>query len=236
MSDPGKPQQEPTMEEILASIRRIISEDGDAGPKPAETPAPPQPVAAAASAPPRVEPPRAEPPRVEPFQPETRRPEPARFEQPKAAPADDVLELTKMVDDDGSVIDLRTAPPALKVVASAPEPSPSPVMAPVPPPQPLPPVATPLSSRMPEMNSDDSLISSAAASAATSALAGLASAVSGQRSPATPMGDGGRTLEDIVRELLRPMLKDWLDANLGPLVQRIVEREVAKLVNRVDDR
>ena len=37
------------------------------------------------------------------------------------------------------------------------------------------------------------------------------------------------TLEDLTRELLRPMLKDWLDANLPPMVERIVRDEIRKM-------
>lgn len=42
-----------------------------------------------------------------------------------------------------------------------------------------------------------------------------------------PQSDG--TLEGLVRELLRPMLRDWLDANLPNMVENIVAREIAKL-------
>lgn len=42
-----------------------------------------------------------------------------------------------------------------------------------------------------------------------------------------PGNDG--TLEGLVREMLRPMLREWLDANLPPLVERIVAREIAKI-------
>ena len=34
------------------------------------------------------------------------------------------------------------------------------------------------------------------------------------------MGPSGRNLEDIVKEMLRPMLKEWLDKNLPPMVER----------------
>ena len=40
-----------------------------------------------------------------------------------------------------------------------------------------------------------------------------------------------RTLEDHVLEMLRPMLKDWLDSNLPPLVERLVQREIDRMVN-----
>ncbi len=43
------------------------------------------------------------------------------------------------------------------------------------------------------------------------------------------MPPAGRTLEDVVRELLRPLLKAWLDENLP----RIVEAKVAEEVERI---
>ena len=49
------------------------------------------------------------------------------------------------------------------------------------------------------------------------------------RSQGIQLGEAGRTLEDLVRELLRPMLKDWLDKNLEPIVTQAVEREITKL-------
>ena len=39
----------------------------------------------------------------------------------------------------------------------------------------------------------------------------------------------GNTLEDLVRELLKPMLKSWLDENLPPIVERMVAKEIARL-------
>ena len=47
-----------------------------------------------------------------------------------------------------------------------------------------------------------------------------------------PLGNADRTLEDVVRELLRPMLKEWLDDHLPPLVERLVKDEIARLVAR----
>lgn len=37
------------------------------------------------------------------------------------------------------------------------------------------------------------------------------------------------TLEGLVRELLKPMLREWLDANLPELVERIVSREIERI-------
>jgi cell pole-organizing protein PopZ len=43
----------------------------------------------------------------------------------------------------------------------------------------------------------------------------------------------GPTVEDIVREEMRPLLKSWLDANLPPLVERLVRVEIERVVGRV---
>ncbi len=98
-------QPEPTMEEILASIRRIISEDdpeeGEQGV--AEEAAPAEPVAEAP---------------IEEPQPE---PEPEPEPEPQPAQEEDVLELTQKVDEDGTVVDL-----AAERAAANPAPSPLP--------------------------------------------------------------------------------------------------------------
>jgi cell pole-organizing protein PopZ len=41
-----------------------------------------------------------------------------------------------------------------------------------------------------------------------------------------------RTLEDLVREMLKPMLKAWLDANLPDMVERLVRAEIERLSRR----
>ncbi len=46
---------------------------------------------------------------------------------------------------------------------------------------------------------------------------------------AVPMGGSDLTLEAIVREMLRPMLKEWLDENLPATVERMVEKEIARV-------
>ena len=69
------------------------------------------------------------------------------------------------------------------------------------------------------------LVSATAAETSRQALAAL----SQLRLADDPAGD---TLAGLVRELLRPMLKDWLDANLAQIVERIVAREVARVVGR----
>ena len=45
----------------------------------------------------------------------------------------------------------------------------------------------------------------------------------------TIIGQNARTLEDLVKEMLRPMLKSWLDDNLPSLVERIVRVEIERV-------
>ena len=43
---------------------------------------------------------------------------------------------------------------------------------------------------------------------------------------------GANTMDGLVREMIKPMLKEWLDANLPELVERVVAREVARIIGR----
>ncbi|MDI1364023.1 MAG: PopZ family protein [bacterium] len=174
MSDQSS--QEPTMEEILASIRRIISED--------DAPAEPE----AAAAPPEPEP----------------EPEPA-YEAPVE---DDVLDLTDPIAPEPepaqepfeSVGDIDVYSP------STPEPEPS---------------YTPPPSAFNRDDVAENLVGDHAA--------GLAASAFGSLSAAVLMPRDGRTLEDVVRELLKPLLKSWLDENLPRIVEAKVEEEVHRI-------
>ena len=73
----------------------------------------------------------------------------------------------------------------------------------------------------PVMPAVETLVSASASSAAASAF--------GQLSAAMAMPAGDRTLEDVVRELLRPLLQQWLDDNLPAIVQQTVEAEVDRI-------
>lgn len=189
MSAQAKPN-EPSMEEILASIRRIISDDEA---KPGE---------AAPDAQEEAEPAQA------------------------AALDDDVLDL-------GAEAALVAAPPAAPAPEPAPPPAeeqddsdvafldepevaaapPEPVMAE----QPSAPAAPP-----PQMPPVDmaSLLSDQASSAVTNAFGQLASTV---------LSNNARTLEDLVKDMLKPMLKTWLDDNLPTMVERLVRAEIERV-------
>lgn len=177
------------MEEILASIRRIISED-DAPADKAEAPLPiPEPL-----------------PEPEPL---------------AAAPEEDVLELTDRVDAPSAetIGDLEVySPPGPSFEEPAPETLPEPVFeTPAPPPVFEAPTPAPVFDPGPS----EGLIGAAAASAAASHFGKLSS---GLLMPAA-----GRTLEDVVREMLNPLLKEWLDENLPGIVEAKVEEEIARV-------
>jgi uncharacterized protein len=187
-------QREPTMEEILASIRRIISEED----KPADggdvlnlqPPAPP-PVAEAKQAitPPRPAPPPAPPPAPEPV---AAKPPPMEmFDEPEPAPPP-----RRPPEDEIVIMERQPEPAAPPPTARAPEPEWTP-----------PPAQKPL-------------VSDPVASQAAGALGRLMGSM---------MVSTGNTLDDVVRELLKPMLKEWLEANLP----QIVEAEVAKEIDRI---
>jgi len=188
--------QEPTMEEILASIRRIISED-DA---PAETAAAPEPTPEPVEASPAL---MDETPSV----------------QDAVAVEEDVLELT----------DRYEAPEAehigdLDIAVGEPEPEPFPQAPAFSAPASEPAAPEPA----PHPAADDSLVGDSAATSAASAFAGLAASLR-QPEPAAFSGGTGPTVDDLARQLLRPMLKEWLDANLPAIVEAQVRKEVERI-------
>ena len=69
-----------------------------------------------------------------------------------------------------------------------------------------------------------------AAAAATASVGSLVRTLAAERT--TQVHSGGPTIEDIVREELRPLLKAWLDANLPPMVERLVRVEIERVVGR----
>ena len=76
------------------------------------------------------------------------------------------------------------------------------------------------------------LVAPEAAQAAASSLGALARTLAQERS--TAVRSGGPTIEDLVREEVRPILKQWLDAHLPPLVERLVRAEIARVVGQAN--
>ena len=128
---------------------------------------------------------------------------------------DDVLELTEVVGE-------PEPPPALVKAAAPPSPPPAP---------PVPVAATPESTAMPAQ-AVDSLISPTTASASANAFAKLTKAVATDEKRAEIVA--GITVEQLLVDLLTPMLRDWLDKNLAEVVERVVEQEVKKLARRAE--
>jgi len=203
------------MEEILASIRRIIADDDAGRPKAADVAPPPPPPKPAPPPAPKVAappPPPAPPPRpaannqddidamlADLDAPPKGAPKPAA--KPVMPPPADVLDLTEAMT--APTPSFRTIDGASDVVFAERGPEP-PRPAPTPPPA------------MPEA----SLISNTTKTAVDSAFSSLANIV---------LGQNARTLEDLVKEMLRPMLKTWLDDNLPGMVERIVRAEIERV-------
>ncbi len=175
--------QEPTMEEILASIRRIISEDDTPAEASSQAEAevaavpeaeiePPAPVEAVVEPEPEIV---VAPPIIAP-------PEPVA----EIADLEDDLELTEKVETSGD-LDI------LSVEEAA-----------APPPPPMP-----------------TLVSDIVAAAAAASFGHLSATIA--------MPASVRTLEDVVREMLTPLLQQWLDANLPGIVQEAVQAEVDRI-------
>jgi uncharacterized protein len=94
---------------------------------------------------------------------------------------------------------------------------------------------SPAASEAPLSVPDAELVDAGAASAARRSLSALSAAVESPETGAPPvpaMPGGSRTIDDVVIEALRPMLKQWLDANLPPLVEAMVAKEIARITGR----
>jgi cell pole-organizing protein PopZ len=192
------------MEEILASIRRIISEDDSTAP--------------AAEAAPVAEPDFGDEvlelnePVVE--MPETVSPD-FDFD---ALPVDDEPEVALeeiIVEDRVEEPEPEPEPVAPPPAPVAAAPVPEPVYVPAPEPEPAP------------FPFDQGLVSNPIADKTSSVFAKLA-----PNTTLPGMFISGNTVEAMVGELIKPMLKDWLDANLPRIVEEKVEAEVARIARR----
>jgi cell pole-organizing protein PopZ len=254
MTQPAK-VQEPSMEEILASIRRIIADDEakpPAGEKPPAVEKPASPAAPAKPEKPAAATPAAKPAAMADIPPPAA-PAVAKAPPPLLKPAapeppasaansqDDIDALLNGLDEatsadeirpplpDGEVFELTDAmavpePPqqqqrafhkiepdddleftetaAARAVHRQPAYEPPPFESAAPPPQ------------------AQQILSRSTVSAVESAFNTLANTV---------LSNNARTLEDLVKEMLRPMLKSWLDDNLPGLVERIVKAEIERV-------
>ncbi len=248
MTQPAK-VQEPSMEEILASIRRIIADDEakpPAGEKAAPAPEaakPEKPAAPPAAKAPEVAP--ARPPAAAVPKPAAPPPRPAAPPPPPPAPEpaasnnqDDIDALLAGLDESTTPEEVRPAQPDGEVFELTDEmavespPPPQPAFQKVEPQDDLEfaesaaaraigrqPVFEP-SFAPPPSSPSPAILSQSTVSAVESAFNTLAHTV---------LSANARTLEDLVKEMLRPMLKSWLDDNLPGLVERIVKAEIERV-------
>lgn len=238
--------KEPSMDEILSSIRQIIADDDAAG-------APRRPSAQSAPPPMQAAPARPlgeqddrdlsdmlddiEPLALSPSQiveegadaegfsfdsilADTEGPD---ADGPGLVEAEDV---TFDVDDDLPSFDPAPAREGLAPRAPEPEPEPEPVFmaAPEPEPEPEPEPTMARSAPLPDptLTSDmaDQLLEPATRAAVRGSIGKLS---------ALGIGNPSLTIEAMMRDMLRPMLKEWLDENLPSVVERMVEKEIARV-------
>ena len=188
--------QEPSMEDILTSIRRILSEEGgeetDRGDAaieetaPAEAPSPlPEP--SVPSEPPSPSEPDSAMTEIDTAPEQTPGPEPEPEPEHEIA-----LEDTEPVITGRATDNVLLLTPQMRVP----------------------------------------LVSPTAAMASTDVLNQLARAILDRRDMA--IGNRDVTLEGMVREMLRPLLKEWLDRNLPYLIERLVKKEIDLMINRAE--
>ncbi|WP_033074095.1 DUF2497 domain-containing protein [Sphingopyxis sp. MWB1] len=84
-----------------------------------------------------------------------------------------------------------------------------------------------------ETEGEEELISNESAAATRQSLEALSAAMAAP-APAGGNSSGARSIEDVVVDALRPMLKEWLDANLPQMVETMVAREIARITGRQD--
>jgi hypothetical protein len=208
------------MEEILASIRRIIADDVPEQAKAA--PARPVPVPAPAPSP-SAPVPMAPAPAGKPAGGMNQNDIDALLAAPgkEADDETDVLELTQPAEPaagnsfrpvSGADVVFREERSERTEPAPAPTPAPAQAIAPAPIPNRAPP--------MTQAMTQDELLSPASTAAVSAAFGSLASTI---------LSENARTLEDLVQEMMRPMLKDWLDENLPGLVERMVRAEIERV-------
>lgn len=206
----NKPEQEPSIEEILASIRQIISDDDETRPAG-----------------------EIELPAEDKFDIPVHTPDPVKEEKPRESFAE-ILELTNEVGGEEKVFDLSEDKFEI-------------------------PLSQPTVEEEYKRDSDidlsfkeeptrkgmdmlsgendiDALFSAPAAEATTEAFSRLLGNIPIEREENKRLyADGRITLEDITKDLLRPMLRQWVDDHLPAMVERLVEKELEKLARQARD-
>jgi len=209
--------QEPSMEEILASIRRIIADD--------ETEKPAANSSAANSSLNGAGPDHGASESGEPAGGEAMSEDDIEnmLDDLGSSPDQDAANNDASRHEDGDVLELT---PAME--ARGPDPDPAfrsidgghDLYFSEASPDPEPPRSMHFDHQFSEEEPFKQLLSDQATAAVTSAFGSLAHTV---------LAQNARTLDDLVREMLRPMLKGWLDDNLPTIVERLVRAEIERV-------
>ena len=202
--------QEPSMDEILTNIRHILTEEEEAE-------------LAAAKADPELdsdpvsgletdaEPETGSPPSVNP------RPESELSSEPDAIPEPGSASQPESALESEPTPELESEPaPVFNPTAA-----------------PMPPAMEAMLELTPDMVASP-VLSEPTARASTDVLSELAAAILDRRDMAVDTSSRDMTLEGIVREMLKPVLREWLDRNLPYLIERLVKREIDLMVNRAE--
>ena len=240
MADENDPQQEPSMEDILASIRRILSEDEqeetsvessadpgvDLAPDPAPTPEPlPGSETELVSEPGRAI--ASDEMAAEGMEEELVSPAPEPntvIEQPETVPQEPESALVsetqkEPVPETGSGAEIPASP--------SPSPTTEPMLEDI-----LELTEQMIAQPPPDVGAGAPILSGTAQGSATDTLQELAKALLSRRDIA--IGSRELTLEGLIREILRPLLREWLDENLPYLIERLVKKEIDHMVNRAE--
>jgi cell pole-organizing protein PopZ len=236
--------KEPSMDEILSSIRQIIADDDAAG-------VPRRPSIQAAPPPMQATPARQADSLdrdlsdmlddIEPlalsaaqivegdddvggFSFDSILADTAVEEEPVAAAAPQLVEPEDIAFDVSEPEEDLPAfdPPPMAMARFQPEPEPEPAPEPAPAPRAQASVAQAAPLPDPTLSSDmaDQLLEPATQAAVRSSITKL---------NGLGLGNAGATIESLMRDMLRPMLKEWLDENLPAVVERMVEKEIARV-------
>jgi cell pole-organizing protein PopZ len=201
--------EEPSMEEILASIRRIISDEGEeqAGEETAEP-----------------EESSSEEDELDTLFEETEE------DQTEAEPLEDeeVLDLTDELKVEDEPQEEELFEPEMDLEFSDfQEPEPEPEFSEISDDTSFIPEIEEPQEELPPLDDAAQLLSKEAGSHVQQAFGELATTI---------LSNNARTLEDLVKEMLRPMLKAWLDDNLPPMVERLVRAEIERVSRGVPKR
>ncbi|SHL99695.1 PopZ family protein [Roseibium suaedae] len=119
-------------------------------------------------------------------------------------------------EDEDDEVDMASAMEALEVAAAAAPARPAPKASSFTSAKPVP------AGDLPDMEDDDPLTSDQTGEAVNAAFSNLASLYVGN----------AQTVEDLIKDMLRPMLKAWLDQNLPVLVEQLVQKEIERVTRR----